>query len=192
MGRYWDNPRVGIIQHLGVGSIVYIFALSFFLWLLVWPLRPQHWSYQRVLTFVSLVSLPALIYAIPVEKVFSLETANSINVWFLALVALWRVALLGFFLKRLAGLRPFPLAVVTLLPLVLIVFTLAQLNLEKVVMDLMGGRQHPSPNDAAYGVLFLLALLSTLLFLPVILCYLALVFKYRIIDRYEQTRKDSE
>ena len=23
MGRYWDNPRVGVLQHAGVGSVVY-------------------------------------------------------------------------------------------------------------------------------------------------------------------------
>jgi len=22
MGRYWDNPRVGLLQHLGVGSVI--------------------------------------------------------------------------------------------------------------------------------------------------------------------------
>ena len=107
MGRYWDNPRVGLLQHLGVGSVVYIFILSLFLWLIAWPLRPRNWSYFRVLTFVSLVSPPAVLYAIPVEKFAGIETANWINVWFLAIVAIWRVALLFSFLKRLGELGPF-------------------------------------------------------------------------------------
>jgi len=192
MGRYWDNPRVGNLQHLGVGSVVYIFALSLFLWLLVWPLRPQHWSYGRILTFVSLVSPPAIIYAIPVEKFFDLVTANEINAWFLAIVAAWRVALLIFFLRRLAGLRAFSLAVVTLLPLVVITFTLMSLNLEKVVLDIMGGRHAVSPNDEAYVVVSVLGLLSMLLFAPVVVSYLALVINYQVYERLVKKRKDRE
>src|SRR5215210_4198944 len=45
IGRYWDNPRVNFLQHLGVGSVVYVFILSLFLWLIVWPLKPKDWSY---------------------------------------------------------------------------------------------------------------------------------------------------
>jgi hypothetical protein len=79
MGRYWDNPRVGLLQHLGVGSIVYVFVLSLFLWLLIWPLRPRNWTYFKVLTFISMVSPPAALYAIPVEKFAGLDAANAIN-----------------------------------------------------------------------------------------------------------------
>src|SRR5688572_1950911 len=87
MGRYWDNPRVGLPQHLGVGSVIYIFVLSLFLWLVIWPLRPRNWTYFRVLTFISLVSPPAVLYAIPVEKFADLQFANTINAWLLAIVA---------------------------------------------------------------------------------------------------------
>src|SRR5512132_3790754 len=73
VGRYWDNPRVQLLQHLGIGSIAYVFILSLFLWLIVWPLRPRNWSYFRVLVFVSLVSPPAILYALPVEKFYSLD-----------------------------------------------------------------------------------------------------------------------
>src|ERR1051326_1990832 len=93
IGRYWDNPRVGVLQHLGAGSVIYVFILSLFLWLIIWPLRPQNWTYSKVLTFISMVSPPAILYAIPVEKFVGLETANAINAWLLASVALWRVAL---------------------------------------------------------------------------------------------------
>jgi hypothetical protein len=178
MGRYWDNPRVGLLQHLGIGSLVYIFILSVFLWLLVWPLRPRHWSYFRVLTFVSLVSPPAVLYAIPVEKFVDLLTANQINAWFLAVVATWRVALLVFFLRRLAELNWFSVITATLLPLALIVVALVQLNLEKVVMSLMGGMGSPSPNDGAYVVLSVLSLLAFLLFVPLVICYFGLVIKF--------------
>jgi hypothetical protein len=191
MGRYWDNPRVGFVQHLGVGSVAYIVVLSMLLWLIVLPLKPKNWSYFRVCAFVSLVSPPGALYAIPVERLLSLDTANTINAWFLAIVAAWRVALLVFFLRRLAQLPWFSLITATLLPLTLIVVTLVELNLEKVVMDLMGGRHQPSPNDAAYGVLFLLSVLAFLLFVPVLICYLCLVIKYQMVDRFKRTAKGS-
>jgi len=28
VGRYWDNPRAGLLQHLGVGSVIYIMESS--------------------------------------------------------------------------------------------------------------------------------------------------------------------
>ncbi len=89
IGRYWDHPNAKLLQHLGVGSVIYVFALSLFLWLLLWPLRPKNWRYRNLLTFISLVSPPAALYAIPVERWFSFETATELNVWFLAIVAIW-------------------------------------------------------------------------------------------------------
>ena len=189
IGRFWDNPRVRFLLHIGVGSVVYVFALSLLLWLIVWPLRPQHWSYFRVAVFVSLVSPPAIIYAIPVEKFYSIDTANSINVWFLAIVAVWRVALLFFFLRRLARLEWFSTIVVTLLPLTLIVVGLTMLNLEKVVFNFMGGMSERTGNDAAYGVLFLLSVLSMLLFLPILSCYVVLIIVRQTAARKERLRK---
>lgn len=175
-GRYWDNPRASLLQHLGVGSVVYVFALSLLLWLVVAPLRPREFSYRHVCTFVALVSPPAILYAIPVEKFFSLDTASSLNVWFLAAVALWRVALLVFYLSRHARLRRPAVAVAALLPLTLIVTGLALLNLEHVVFNLMGGLEGGrTADDAAYAVLWLLTLISFLLFVPLLLGYVALI-----------------
>src|SRR5688572_22654478 len=139
MGRFWDNPRVGLLQHLGVGSIIYIFILSLFLWLMAWPLQPRDWTYFKVLTFISLVSPPAALYAIPVEKLVTLGTANGINAWLLAIVAGWRVALLIFFLRRAGQLERFPTFVATFLPLTIIVVVLSILNLDRVVFNMMGG-----------------------------------------------------
>lgn len=175
VGRYWDNPRVGWLQHLGLGSVVYVFALSLLLWLIIWPLRPKHWSYLRVATFVSLVSPPAILYAIPVEKFFSLQTSNSINAWFLAIVALWRVALLIYVLRVVAELNAGRVIVGSLLPLTLIVVSLSVLNLEKAVFALMGGFAQRTPNDEAFATLQILSLLSVLLFLPLALFYLVLI-----------------
>jgi hypothetical protein len=183
MGRYWDNPRVGLLQHLGIGSVIYIFILSLFLWLLIWPFRPGNWTYFKVLTFISMVSPPAALYAIPVDKFVGLDTANAINAWLLAIVATWRVALLVFYLKRSGKLDWFATFVATLLPLTVIVVALSMLNLDKVVFDLMGGGGERSPNDVAYGVLFLLSLLSVMLFIPLLICYL-----YLIVNRYTSAK----
>lgn len=189
IGRFWDNPRVSFALHTGIGSVVYVFALALLLWLIVWPLRPKHWSYFRVAVFVSLVSPPAIIYAIPVEKFYSIDTANTINVWFLALVAIWRVALLLFFLARLAELGWFSILVATLLPLTLIVVGLTILNLEEVVFNFMGGLSERSGNDAAFGVLLTLSLLSLVLFVPLLLCYIGLVITLRMEARQELLKK---
>jgi hypothetical protein len=175
VGRYWDNPRVGLPQYLGIGSVIYIFVLALLLWLVIWPLRPREWTYFRVLTFISLVSPPAILYAIPVQFFFSLNTANEVNGIFLAVVAIWRVALLFFFLARVAELDLFSRLVGTMLPLSLIVVVLTLLNLERVVFNFMGGFVHRSPNDDAYIVLVWLTYISVLIFIPLLLCYLAVV-----------------
>lgn len=179
VGRYWDNPRVHLLQHLGIGSVIYVFVLALFLWLLTWPLRPQGWSYFRVCTFIALVSPPAILYAIPVEKFLDLETANTVNAWFLFIVAAWRVALLVFFLRRTGGLHWFSVVLATLLPMALIVVALTMLNLEKVVFDMMGGMTHRSPNDTAYEILFLLSLFSMLIFPVLLICYVVMAVAAR-------------
>ncbi len=148
MGRWWDDPGANLLQHLGVGSVIYIFVLAFVLWLVVRPFSPPDWTYKRVLTFVSLTSPPALLYAIPVERFFELSTARSMNVWFLAAVALWRVALLFYYLRRFARLKIFTVVVSALLPMMAIVATLTVLNLERAVFDVMGGLREPgTAND---------------------------------------------
>ena len=90
VGRYWDHPAAELWQHIGIGSLAYIFCLSVLLYLVVRPLRPSNWTFQGVLIFVGLTSLPALLYAIPVERVIDLKAAQSINAWFLGIVAIWR------------------------------------------------------------------------------------------------------
>jgi hypothetical protein len=189
MGRYWDNPRVGLIQHLGVGSVVYVFVLALFLWLIVWPLGPRHWSYFRVLSFVSLVSPPAILYAIPVEYFCSVYTANSLNLLFLAAVATWRVALLVFFLRRLGELDRLSVIIATLLPLTLIVVALTVLNLEKAVFSIMGGIEEPTASDASYGFLVLLSYLSVLIFIPLAICYLVIAIR-RLVEYLQRHKRD--
>jgi hypothetical protein len=179
MGRYWDDPQANWMQHLGLGSVIYIFALALLLWLIVKPLRPASWRYLEVVTLVSLTSPPAALYAIPVERYYDLPTSQSINAWFLAFVAAWRVALLLFFLKRFAQLSSDAVVIACLLPLTLIVVTLTQLNLERAVFQIMGGLRDATSNDGAYVVLLMLSGASFILFIPILLGYILLVLTAR-------------
>ena len=162
IGRYWDNPKAYLWQHVGLGSIAYVFSLALLLWLLLIPLRPRNWSYRNVLLFITLTALPALLYAIPVEKLMPLHTAQAVNAWFLAIVATWRVALLFVFLRRVAGLTGFTIVVAALVPLVIIVTALTFLNLEHVIFNIMAGiqEQDRSANDSAYAIVVVLSVFS--------------------------------
>ena len=181
IGRYWDNPRADLWQYLGLGSVAYIFVLAFILWIVIYPLKPNHWNYKNVLIFVSLTSPPALLYAIPVERYMTLELAQTTNVWFLAIVALWRVALLVKYLMRSAGLSGLTVIVATLLPLTMIVAALTVLNLEHVVFRIMAGLEdhEKSVNDAAYMVLMVITYFSVLASPVLFITYGVLIHKRR-------------
>ena len=160
IGRYWDNPRADFWQILGLGSVIYVFVLAFILWIIVLPLNPKHWTYRNVLIFVTMTSPLAFLYAIPVEKFMSVRDAGAANAWFLAVVAIWRVALLFRFLKKVGQLRIGPVIVATLLPLTLIVTSLTALNLEHAVFEFMAGIQEHTSYDNAYIVVLLLTICS--------------------------------
>lgn len=179
MGRYWDDPGASLLQHLGLGSVIYIFVLAAFIWLILKPFQVAHWTYFRVLTFISLTSFPAIFYAIPVELFLSIKIANIINVWFLAIVAAWRLTLLYFFLKEFTQLSAGNILTVTLMPICLIISTLTFLNLHRVVFNVMGGVRNPTPHDGAYAVLLLLTGISMILTLPLIIAYGVGIYKSR-------------
>ena len=178
MGRWWEDPRANWLQHLGIGSVVYVFILSFFLWLVLWPLAPGSWSLINVLAFVSLTSPPAILYALPVRHGLELHWAQTVRLWMLAVVAGWRVALLIFYLQR-SGFSGGRIIVASLFPLILIVFTLTVLNLEKVVFNIMDGihKEDATVNDSAYVVLFFISAGSVLLFLPLLASYLIIAVR---------------
>lgn len=176
IGRYWDHPNAELWQYLGFGSVLYVFILSFVLWGIAAPLKPRYWSYRNVLIFVTMTSLPALLYAIPVEQFMSLTSAQTANVWFLAIVAIWRVTLLLNFLRKVAQLSYSEVIVAGLLPLVLIVTSLVILNLEHAVFQIMGGIRNPTQFDAAYSVLFMLTTISLLLSPILLIWYGRLVY----------------
>lgn len=191
MGRYWDDNNASILQHLGLGSVIYIFILSSFIWLIVKPFYVDNWNYFIVLTFIGLTSFPAIFYAIPVEKFFSIETANGINAWFLAIVAAWRLALLYYFLKHFTRLSIGNITTITLMPVCLIITTLFALNLHHVVFEMMGGIRNPSPHDSSYLVLMLLTGISALLTLPLIIVYVIGIYN-RIQERKIKEKLNSK
>ena len=174
MGRHWDNPKAELWQYWGLGSVIYVFILAFIIWIIIKPLKPQNWSYMGVLIFVMLTSPTAFFYAIPVERYFSMQTAQMMNIWFLLLVALWRVILFFLYLKRVAKLKSTVIITAMLLPLLLIVTTLTILNLEHVVFDLMAGisRSNRSANDGAYSILLIITTVSVMLSPFLLLHYL--------------------
>ncbi len=185
VGRWWEDPNASFLQHLGIGSVIYVFVLTFFLWLVLWPLTPPHWSFLNILIFVTLTAPPAILYAIPVRHGLALQTAQTVRLWFLAIVAGWRVALLTFYLRRGTGLDGFRWVLATLFPLLFIVFTLTVLNLEKVIFNIMSGIRESdrTVNDTAYGMLFSLSLFSMVAFLPLLAAYLVCSVK-SVIAKY--------
>ena len=164
IGRYWDHPNAKLWQYLGLGSVIYVFCLALIVWLLLLPLKPKRWSYRNVLIFIALTSPPALLYAIPVERFMTIDAAQAVNVWFLAVVASWRVALLIWFLRKIAGLTGIAILIGSMLPLVMILVALTMLNLEHAAFELMSGisPENRTPNDTAYGIVVSLSVLSIL------------------------------
>lgn len=163
IGRYWDSPRGEWWQFAGLGSLAYVVVLSALLWVVLAPLVEEPRQLLRPLfAFVCLTSPPALLYAIPVERFTTLDTATALNMWFLAAVAAWRVALLVYFLRRGLRLDGVRVGVGVLLPVSAILFLLVRLNLEHVIIRIMAGIEphERSSADDAYGVVFLLSILA--------------------------------
>lgn len=177
MGRYWDDPGAKVLQHLGLGSVIYIFVLAALIWLIVFPFRIEKWNYFTVLTFISLTSFPAIFYAIPVERFMSIEAANTLNVWFLAIVAAWRLGLLYYFLSKFTKLSLGKILTITLMPICLIISALTALNLHRVVFNIMGGVRNPTPHDSAYVVLLFLTTISIILIGPLLIAYIVFIYK---------------
>ena len=174
IGRYWDHPDAETLQYLGAGSVIYVFCLAAIFWVIIKGLKVPECRYFDLLTMISLTSFPAMLYAIPVERFMSLEGATSANVWFLLIVAIWRVALFATYLARSYQLGAWNTLLAMLLPLMAIVSSLFMLNLENVVFQIMSGMHEtePTANDGAYAVVFLLTALSYMGFIPVLIAYL--------------------
>jgi hypothetical protein len=147
---------------MGLGSVIYVFVLSAVLWCVAKPLQPERITFLGIATAVAMTAPPAILYAIPVEKWMSLEVANQLNLTFLLIVALWRVALWVRYLRVGCGLGVWKVFLSATLPLVFIFGTLVALNLQHVVFNIMGGIREAdkSSQDAAYMFLFVMTYLS--------------------------------
>jgi hypothetical protein len=162
IGRYWDDPRATLLQHAGVGSVIYVFLLTAMLWIIVKPLHRQRFSYLGILTMVTMTAPPAAFYAIPVEKWMTLEEANQMNLCFLAVVAALRLSLWIHYLVKFGQFSAWTTFVCAALPMGIILVALIALNLHHVVVDIMGGIREAdqSSQDAAYGAITLLGVLA--------------------------------
>ncbi len=162
IGRYWDDPRATFLQHTGLGSVAYVFVLAAVLWCVAKPTAPERFTYAGILTFITMTSPPAALYAIPVEKWMTLEDANARNLQFLLIVALWRVMLWGHYVRRHGWLGIAQVFAVSATPLAVILITLVTLNLDHVVFNVMGGIRNAdkSSQDAAFQALLALSFLS--------------------------------
>ena len=172
IGRYWDHPDAELLQYAGLGSVIYIFILAMLIYLIVLPYKLKEWDYFKVLTFISLTSFPAILYAIPVEQFMSMNYAASINAWFLGIVAFWRLALLFRFLKVFDDLKWHNVSFIALFPMCLLIVTLTILNLEKAVFNIMGGLRQTTGREKAYDVLLSLTFFSMILIIPLFIGYL--------------------
>ncbi len=175
VGRWWDDPSAVPLQKTGAGSVAYVFLLALTLFAVGWPLRPRRWSYRHVLTFITLTAPPAALYAIPVERLVSMSTATQMNLWFLLLVASWRVALLCFYLSRYAEFSWWKTTTATLLPLAAIVVSLTILDIARGVLQFMGGLRDDNASRLASNVVYWLGFLSIVAIIPLSLIYIGAV-----------------
>ena len=173
LGRYWDHPNAYSWQYAGLGSVAYIFVLAAILWALIYPLRPKNWSYLSILVFIGLTSPLAWLYAIPVERFMSSASATSANIWFLFVVAAWRVALYRSYLKNSAKLSGIRQLAALLAPLALIIIALSALNLEHAVFEIMAGIDRtPTERDQIYANIVVASMFTTLAAPVIFLIYI--------------------
>ena len=144
IGRWWDDPSANLFLHLGLGSLIYPFVLGAVLWLFLLLLRPNNWLYLRLVTYISLTAPPAILYAIPVEKMYSSIEAAHLNVNFLCIVAAWRLALLIRFATRTTELKKSTAVLGAVTPILGIVSILGLFGLIPTIIEGMGGiREQP-------------------------------------------------
>lgn len=163
IGRTWDDPTVSLVRRTGIGSLAYVAFLACVLWAVAAPLqrtRERRLTLERVLAFVTLTAPPAALYAIPVERFTSIQSAIELNLAFLAIVAGWRVALLLWFLRRGVGLSIGATITAALLPLAAIVLALVRTGHADHVISIMGGLRERQPDEAVGTVLHLLSILA--------------------------------
>lgn len=139
-GRWWDDPNpLSLLHRSGLGSVVYVFVLAGLLWIASLPLRERTLTYPKMLAFVSLTALPGALYAIPVETFMTNDMAIRMNIIFLSIVSVYRVALLFWFQMRGIGMGAYAAFLATFMPISLIGIGLVFFGLVEGILDIMGG-----------------------------------------------------
>ena len=161
-GRWWDHHgEVDPLLSSGAVSVLIVFALGTVLHGVLAPLRPERGGWLQTTAYVGLTSPLAALYALPLEAWMDVEAARVLNLVFLAIVSLWRVALLVRLARGLAGLGVWCTTVACLTPLALTVFALTLGGLLMDVFKLMAGADHvPRPAETRYEVIASLGMAS--------------------------------
>jgi hypothetical protein len=176
VARYWDAYRPPWTElgpeSFGLESLLYVGGLGLLAWLLGLPLAPAGWSVLRVVAFVSLTAPPGIVEAIPVSDFTSHWEAERVHAWLEGIVAVWRTALLIWFLTRL-GLHWLEAAISSLVCADLIVLGLARFNVHHPLSDHVNGMRS----------LDLFAILALLAFPPLALGYVGVVVRRLVVRR---------
>lgn len=178
-GRTWDDPYAPLWLRSGVPSVGYATMLAAFIWTVVAALRPGHWTYRNVLLMVTMTAAPGIIYAIPVERFLDPGAARGANFIFLAIVAVWRMALYFSFLRGTARLPPIAATVAALLPPTLILAVVSAYGALEIVAGNMGGTELPPGESIAASVLFFIAALCWIALPVLVVAWLALAIMRR-------------
>ena len=168
MGRSWDDAGASLLRKSGIGSIGYVLALSLLLYLIVDPLSESRTRYRHILTFVCFTAPLGMLYAIPVELFTPRETALQINIWFLTIVAAWRVSLLAFYFRRALALSWGEVVLSTLLPLAIIMAPLTILKAANNFFSVMGGLRDNAATDPMTNILGFLGTVSVWALIPLV------------------------
>ena len=104
---------------------------------------------------------------------------HRIVTMFLTIVAIWRLSLLFYFIRKVTELKWWIIFTNAMLPICLIIASLTVLNLHRVVFNIMGGIRTETAHDSAYAVLFFLTTISIVLVGPLLLSYFISIYKHR-------------
>ncbi len=177
IARNWDYPSAPFFATLGLASIAYIFILSLVLFVFAWPVSSTKRNYWHVLTMVSLTSFPGLIYGIPVEQFLDGGLAQQANLWFLIVVASWRVGLAIFYFIRGADCSLLTALATLGTPIFAIILSLIGTGRAGYVMEIMGGmnRDSSGPQYQVDSAIAMLGCFSYILSLPAFVVYIVAV-----------------
>lgn len=127
-----------------------------------WESRPPVWVSYRVFLGLFWMTAPmAWLYAIPYERFLSPIDAVNVNLWTLALVAAWRVALMTRVIAVLYGVRAVAAFFIVMAFADLVLFVAMNMA-STALINVMGGLQLPERDALVVAITTNLVLLSVL------------------------------